>query len=77
MRVPADTAFFNLNWTERQRPCAGLDLRMELQGNVAAEALIAQIQRSERGQPTDPRTIMISGRWVDGPTLPRGGKIAG
>jgi LacI family transcriptional regulator len=74
VRVPADTAFFNLNWTERSRPCAGLDLRMELQGNVAAEALIAQIQRSERGQPTDPRTIMISGRWVDGPTLPRGGK---
>ncbi len=71
VRVPADTGFFNLNWTERKRPCAGLDLRMELQGSVAAEALIAQIQRSERGLPADPRTIMISGRWVDGPTLRR------
>ena len=73
VRVPNDTAFFNLSWTERKRPCAGLDLRMELQGYVAAEALIAQIQRSERGLPTDPRTIMISGRWVDGPTLRRVG----
>jgi LacI family transcriptional regulator len=71
VRVPSDTAFFNLSWTERRRPCAGLDLRLELQGNVAAEALIAQIQRSERGLPADPRTIMVSGRWVDGPTLRR------
>jgi hypothetical protein len=69
VRVPEETAFFNLSWTERKRPCAGLDLRLELQGEVAAENLIAQIQRGERGLPDDPRTIMVRGRWVDGPTL--------
>jgi len=35
----------------------------------AVESLAAQIHRNERGLPTDPRTVMISGRWVEGPTL--------
>ena len=69
VRVPEDTAFFNLSWTERKRACAGLDLRLELQGEVAAETIIVQIQRGERGQPADPRKIMVRGRWVDGPTI--------
>ncbi len=69
VRVPAQTAFFNLNWNERSRPCAGLDLRPELQGTAAVESLVAQIHRNERGLPTDPHTVMLSGRWVDGPTV--------
>ena len=68
-RVPDQTAFFNLSWTERKRPCAGLDLRLELQGEVAAETIIAQIQRGEHGLPPDPLSLMVRGRWVDGPTL--------
>lgn len=67
--VPGDTGFFNLNWNERTQPCAGLDLRPELHGIVAVETLAAQIHRNERGLPADPRTVMISGRWVEGPTL--------
>lgn len=69
--VPAKTAFFNLNWNERHHPCAGIDVRLELQGSVAVETLIAQIQRGERGLPENPRTIMIKGRWMDGPSLRR------
>ncbi|MCF7687013.1 MAG: LacI family transcriptional regulator [Cephaloticoccus sp.] len=69
IRVPDEVAFFNLNWNERTLPCAGLDLRPELHGIVAVESLSAQIHRNERGLPTDPRTVMISGRWVEGPTL--------
>jgi LacI family transcriptional regulator len=69
LRVPEAAGFFNLNWDERTRPCAGLDLRPELHGSVAVETLAAQIQRSERGWPADPRTVMFSGQWVDGPTL--------
>jgi len=72
-RVPQDIGFFNLNWNERSRPCAGLDLRPELHGAVAVETLAAQIQRNERGIPGDPRTVSISGRWVDGPTLRKAG----
>jgi LacI family transcriptional regulator len=69
VRVPEETAFFNLSWTERKRPCAGLDLRLELQGEVAVETVISQLQHNDRGLPADPRTIMVMGRWVDGPTL--------
>lgn len=69
--VPGTTAFFNLNWSARKRACAGIDVRFELQGCVAAENLIAQLHRNERGLPADPRTTMVDGRWVDGPTLRR------
>ena len=69
LNVPADIGFFNLNWNERTHPCAGLDLRPELHGIVAVETLAAQAQRSERGLPDDPRTVMFNGRWIDGPTL--------
>lgn len=69
LRVPADIGYLNLNWNERTRPCAGLDLRPEMQGVVAAETLVPLVLRSERGLPSVPRTVMISGRWVDGPTL--------
>ncbi len=69
LRVPEDVSFFNLSWTERKRPCAGLDLRLELQGRVAAETVISQLQHNDRGLPEDPRSIMVIGRWVNGPTL--------
>ena len=67
--VPQDISFFNLNWNERTYPCAGLDLRPELHGRVAVETVAAQAQRSERGRPSDPRTVTFNGRWVDGPTV--------
>lgn len=69
--VPAGTGYPNLNWNERTRPCAGLDLRPELQGVVAVETLVSLVLRNERGLPAVPRTVMISGRWVEGPTLRR------
>ena len=69
LEVPADIGFFNLNWNERTHPCAGLDLRPEMHGCVAVETLAAHAQRSERGLPEVPRTVMFNGRWVDGPTL--------
>lgn len=67
--VPRQAGFFNLNWNERGRPCAGLDLRPELQGAAAVDSVVAQIHRNERGRPADPYTVMLSGRWMDGPTV--------
>lgn len=79
VEIPADTGYLNLNWNERTRTCAGLDLQPELQGAVAVESLVPLVLRNERGLPSAPRTIMISGRWVDGPTLrssaPRSGLL--
>lgn len=67
--VPADVGFFNLNWEARHFPCAGIDPRLELQGAVAAETLVAQVQRGELGRPAVPRTVLVPGRWVEGPTV--------
>lgn len=36
---------------------------------VAAETPVSLVLRNERGLPAVTRTVMISGRWVDGPTL--------
>jgi LacI family transcriptional regulator len=67
--VPRDIGFFNLNTTQEPHPSAGLDLRPHQLGAAAVESVVAQIQRSERGIPTHPKTITIEGAWVDGPTV--------
>jgi LacI family transcriptional regulator len=53
----------------KSRPCAGLDLQPHVLGARAAELLVAQLQRNERGVPEWPTTTMIPARWVDGPSL--------
>ena len=65
----AKQGFFNLNWNERTVPCAGINLRPDLLGSVCVESVVAQIHRHERGIPSVPKTIMISGEWSDGPSL--------
>ncbi|MDB6126335.1 MAG: hypothetical protein JWM35_231 [Verrucomicrobia bacterium] len=75
--TPKDIGFFNLNWNERMRACAGLDLRPELHGVVAVEMLAAQIQRNERGMPANPQTVSILGRWIGGPTIRRAARRRG
>jgi LacI family transcriptional regulator len=68
-RIPRDVGFVQLNWTERAAPCAGLDLQPALLGAAAVESVVAQLQRNECGIPANPKTIMITARWVDGPTI--------
>lgn len=75
--LPQRTApdFLNLNWNERTRECAGLDLRPQLQGSTLIETVVARIQRYESGPPAEPRTVMVAGHWVEGPTLRRHGAV--
>ena len=72
VRIPEDTAFFNLNVTERTAPCAGLDLAPRRLGAAAIEAVVAMLHRQERGVPSFPQTTTLEATWVEGPTL-RGG----
>jgi len=69
LRVPDDVGFFHLNWTERSGPCAALDLQPAVLGGAAVEAVVAQLQRNERGVPENPKTILMPARWVEGATL--------
>jgi LacI family transcriptional regulator len=66
--VPGDVGFVHLNWTERSGPCSGIDQRPQIIGAAAAETVIAQLHRNERGVPEVARTVSIEGRWVEGPT---------
>lgn len=67
--VPRDIGFFSLNWTERAKPCAGLDLSPFQQGAIAIENVIAQLHRNERGAPPRAMTITVAAPFVDGPTI--------
>ncbi len=49
---------------------AGVDQHSEAIGRIAAEALIKQLNVSERGEPTDPCRILVESRWQDGASLP-------
>ncbi|MDB6128050.1 MAG: LacI family transcriptional regulator [Verrucomicrobia bacterium] len=68
-RVPRDIGFFSLNWTERTKPSAGLDLSPAPQGAIAIENVIAQLHRNERGAPPRAMTITVEAPFMDGPTI--------
>lgn len=68
-KVPDTAAFVSLNLLYKTRPSAGLDQQPRELGARAAELLIAQLQRNERGIPEWPTTTTIPARWVEGPTV--------
>ncbi len=68
-RVPANVSYARINWHDRMEPCAGLDQRPEVIGSAAVHLLQSLLIRNERGVPEVPRTTLIPGRWVDGPTV--------
>jgi LacI family transcriptional regulator len=51
------------------RACAGLDLQPRTLGARAAELVVAQILRNERGIPEWPSRTTVEARWVEGPTV--------
>jgi LacI family transcriptional regulator len=72
--VPEKCGFVSLNVVYKTRPCAGLDQQPRELGARAAELLIAQLQRNERGVPEWPTTTTIPARWVEGPTVRKAAK---
>lgn len=68
-RVPETHGFVALNVIACTRPVAGLDLQGRMIGSRAADMLIGQILRNERGLPEWPSRTVIAARWVDGPTV--------
>ena len=63
--VPGTSGYVSLNLLHPKRPCAGLDQQPRELGARAAELLIAQLQRNERGVPAWPTTTTIPARWVE------------
>jgi LacI family transcriptional regulator len=67
--VPSDVGFAHLALTEADRGFAGINQNSRLVGASAIDLVDAQLRRNERGIPAAPKTVLIQGRWVPGPTV--------
>lgn len=68
-RVPQDVGLAALSVLDGHAD-AGIDQNSREIGRAAVQTLISLIHHNERGIPQTPREVLVSGRWVDGVTLP-------
>lgn len=68
LRAPADLGLVDLQWLPTDSPRAAVDQCNHEIGAAAVDVILAQINRHERGEPAIPKTILVPGRWVEGPT---------
>jgi LacI family transcriptional regulator len=70
LRVPEDVGFAHLALGDREQlQWAGMDQNSEMVGAAAIDLVDAQLRRNERGVPVIPKTVLIPGSWVSGPTV--------
>lgn len=69
LRVPQDVAFAHLAVGDDEHHWAGMNQNSELVGAAAVDLVDAQLRRNERGIPNVPKTVLIPGYWVPGPTV--------
>ena len=67
--VPADVGFANLALTDHDSGMAGINQNGRMVGASAMDLIDAQLRRNERGLSELPKTVLILGRWVPGPTV--------
>lgn len=69
-RVPKDIARVAFDRSPESPTEAGLDLRYELCGSLAADVLISQITLNQRGIPETPVEYTVPVQWVNGRSAP-------
>ena len=69
VKVPSDIGLATLVNDHVELGHAGINCSAEKLGALAVEMLIGLLHRGERGQPTDPHEVLLSGEWGDGQTL--------
>jgi LacI family transcriptional regulator len=68
-RVPQDIGLAALSVLDGEAD-AGIDQNSREIGRAAVQTLISLIHHNECGIPQIPREVLVTGRWVDGHTLP-------
>ena len=68
IKVPQQMGFVHLDCPAPDGPISGIYQNGTEIGIAAADALVAMLQRNERGVPQYPRTLLIEGSWVKGTT---------
>ncbi|MFH1498735.1 MAG: hypothetical protein ABII82_13020 [Verrucomicrobiota bacterium] len=70
-KIPADIGFAHLGLDPAWKDLAGIRQNNFQVGEAAAQLVIDQINRNAYGPPDHPRSIQISGDWIDGPSIRR------
>jgi hypothetical protein len=68
-KVPGTLGLAGLGLSSREQRCAGIFQNGRLIGATGVDALIAMMERNERGLPEQGRTLMVEGIWHGGETL--------
>lgn len=69
LQVPKDIGFANLALTDADTGMAGINQNGRIVGASAMDLVDAQLRRNERGLSSTPKTVLVQGRWVAGPTV--------
>jgi LacI family transcriptional regulator len=69
LRAPGDLGLVDLQRLSTDSPRAAVDQCNHEVGAAAIDVILAQINRHERGEPAIPKTVLVPGRWVEGPSL--------
>ncbi|HUR60575.1 MAG TPA: LacI family DNA-binding transcriptional regulator [Opitutaceae bacterium] len=69
MRIPEDIGFAMLACPQLGDSCSGVYQNGHMIGALAVDTLISQVERHERGLPTQATTLMVEGQWNEGKTL--------
>lgn len=69
LRAPADLGLVDLQHLSPDSPRAAVDQCNHEVGAAAIDIILGQINRHERGAPAIPKTVLVPGRWTEGPTL--------
>ena len=68
--IPADIALALTSVDSTESFFSGVDQRLETVGAHAVDLLVEQFYYNERGLQANPKTVILSGTWIDGKTTP-------
>ncbi|MEZ0216575.1 MAG: substrate-binding domain-containing protein [Rariglobus sp.] len=69
LRAPDDLGLVDLQGSSAISTHAAIDQSSREVGAAAVDIIIGQINRHERGEPSIPKTVLVPGRWIDGPSV--------
>ncbi|WP_162525245.1 LacI family DNA-binding transcriptional regulator [Rariglobus hedericola] len=67
--TPDDIGLVDLQWLSPDSARAAVDQSNHEVGAAAVDIILAQINRHERGEPAIPKTVLVPGRWIEGPSI--------
>lgn len=65
-----EIGFAHLHLTPDLEGCSGIDQNNERVGAAAVDLVVEQLHSNSYGFPSNPKTVLIEGRWVPGTTAP-------